>query len=370
MSVTKRPTGAWRARILGPDGRERARHFPTRAAAKRWEADQLAARERGQFLDLSNKVTLADYAMQWAAGRPYRSTSAERVDSMLRNHLVATSLGQRRLASVRTSEVQAWITERSLFLAPATLRLLMTLLKAVYNSAVLDRLVAVSPVVRISLPAYEPEKIVPLTVEQVEALADAVPDRCRAMVITQAGLGLRISELLGLRGEDILWLERFVKIEVQRDRHTMRLVAPKTPRSRRKIPLPQVVAGALSQHIAKYPPAEDGAIFCMDNGEPWKQNHIHRRVMKPAVKRAGLRPSTTTHDLRHSYASWLLQAGESIVTVAERLGHSSATMVLKTYGHVVPDQEDRTRQAIDGLWARAETDANRTGKITGVADQR
>jgi integrase len=354
---------------LGPDGKERARHFPTRAAAKRWEAEQLAARERGQFIDPSSKTTLGDYAMQWAASRPYRSTSAERVESMFRLHLVATSLGQRRLVNVRPSEVQTWITERSLFLAPATLRLLLNLLKAVYNSAVLDRLVATSPVVRISLAAHEPDKIVPLTVEQVDALADAVPDRCRAMIIAQAGLGLRISELLGLRGEDVLWLERMVKIEVQRDRHTLGLAPPKTPRSRRKIPLPQVVADALSQHIAKYPPGEDGAIFTMENGEPWKQNHIHRRIMKPAVKRAGLPPNTTTHDLRHSYASWLLQAGESVVTVAERLGHSSATMVLKTYGHVVPNQEDRTRQAIDRLWATAETDQKRTGKIIRAVDQ-
>jgi hypothetical protein len=145
MSVTKRPNGAWRARILGPDGKERARHFPARAAAKRWEAEQLAARDRGQFVDPSNKVTSGEYAMQWLAGRPYRSTSAERVESMLRNHLTATSVGQHRLVSVRPSEVQAWITERSLFLSPGTLRLLLRLLKAIYNSAVLDRLVATSP---------------------------------------------------------------------------------------------------------------------------------------------------------------------------------------------------------------------------------
>jgi hypothetical protein len=88
------------------------------------------------------------------------------------------------------------------------------------------------------------------------------------MVIPQVGLGLRISELLGLRGDDVLWLERMVKIDVQRDRHTMGLGPLKTPGSRRKIPLPQVVTDALSQHIAQYPPAEDGAIFTMENGEP------------------------------------------------------------------------------------------------------
>jgi integrase len=46
-------------------------------------------------------------------------------------------------------------------------------------------------------------------------------------------------------------------------------------------------------------------------------------------------------------ASVLLAAGESVVAVAERLGHENATLVLTTYGHLMPDSEDRTRKAID-----------------------
>ena len=50
------------------------------------------------------------------------------------------------------------------------------------------------------------------------------------------------------------------------------------------------------------------------------------------------------------YASVLLAAGESVVAVAERLGHENATLVLKTYGHLMPDSEDRTRRAVDEAW--------------------
>jgi integrase len=142
-------------------------------------------------------------------------------------------------------------------------------------------------------------------------------------------------------------LERIVKIRVQRDRRTIELVPPKTARSRRTIPLPQVVADALAEHRADYNPASDGALFTMDNGEPWKQNNWHRQVVKRAIAEAGLPETTTSHDLRHTYARWLLQAGESVVTVAERLGHSNAAMVLKVYGPVCVNQEDRTRRVID-----------------------
>jgi integrase len=50
----------------------------------------------------------------------------------------------------------------------------------------------------------------------------------------------------------------------------------------------------------------------------------------------------------------LLAAGESVVAVAERLGHENATLVLKTYGHLMPDSEDRTRRAIDTAWAMSD----------------
>lgn len=60
--------------------------------------------------------------------------------------------------------------------------------------------------------------------------------------------------------------------------------------------------------------------------------------------------SVSTHDLCHHCASVLLAAGESVVAVAERLGHENATLVLTTYGHVMPDSEDRTRKAVDTAW--------------------
>jgi chorismate-pyruvate lyase len=46
----------------------------------------------------------------------------------------------------------------------------------------------------------------------------------------------------------------------------------------------------------------------------------------------------------------LLVAAESVVAVAERLGHENATLVLTTYGHLLPDSEDRTRRSIDDAW--------------------
>ena len=56
-------------------------------------------------------------------------------------------------------------------------------------------------------------------------------------------------------------------------------------------------------------------------------------------------------DDRSASSGLRLAAGKSVVAVAERLGHENATLVLKTYGHLMPDSEDRTRRAIDTAWS-------------------
>lgn len=164
--------------------------------------------------------------------------------------------------------------------------------------------------------------------------------------------GLRLGELMALRVQDVDLLRRIVRIEYQRDRETLQLLPSKTPHSRRAIPLPQVVADALAAHLAEFSVSEDGGIFTNAAGIPYRHNYVHSRIFRPAVAAAGLPLGTTTHDLRHHFASALLQAGESVVAIGEYLSHEDASLVLKTYGHMMPNSEDRMRQAIDGMWAR------------------
>src|SRR3954447_4289284 len=218
----------------------RKKTFGKKAEADRFAATVEADKHRGQYVDHGDRTTVAEYARTWAAARPHRASTAARVSSLIDVHIAGTKLGNRRLADVRPSEVQAWATDRAQVLAPSTLRALVRLLRSIYNSAVLDRLVAASPVIRVQLPRDDRERVVPLTVEQVQGLADAMPARSRAMVIAQAGLGLRIGELLALRLEDVAFLRRVARVEFQIAPRTRMRSEPKTPRSRRTVPLPGV----------------------------------------------------------------------------------------------------------------------------------
>ena len=121
-----------------------------------------------------------------------------------------------------------------------------------------------------------------------------------------------------------------------------------------------MVANELAAHIAAFSPGPDGSLFTGVNGRPYDHAVYGTRIFGTAVAKAAAATGstfpagTTTHDLRHHYASVLLAAGESVVAVAERLGHETAALVLSTYGHLLPDSEDRTRRAVDDAWKAPE----------------
>jgi integrase len=188
------------------------------------------------------------------------------------------------------------------------------------------------------------------------------------MILAQAGLGLRVSELLALRVADVDFLHREVRIDEQLDR--MGLRAPlKTANSRRKVPLPLVTSEVLAEHIRLFPPGSGGLIFSAAqhgefrsdgrryNGPPGRANgtwpqSVANKVYRESGMAAGLPDGTSSHDLRHHYASVLLDAGESAHAVAERIG-DTPQMVWSTYGHLMPNREDTTRKAVDAAWQRA-----------------
>lgn len=347
--VEKRGQGKYRARWY-EGARERNKTFARKVDAERFLATVRADQLRGTYVDPHDRTTVEEYAWRWASGRVHRPTSARRTASLIRTHIEGTTLGHRRLAAVLPSDVQAWASDRSKILAPSTLRLVVGTLKSIYGAAVRDRLVPSTPVVGLTLPPDDHDRVVPLTVFQVRELALAIPERNRAMVITQAGLGLRIGELLALRVEDIDFLARTARVQWQIAPGERTRSVPKTPRSRRTIPLPAVVANALAAHIQRFPAAPDGTLFTTRFDLPYRHDYYGSHIFKKAIVTASLPVDTTTHALRHHYASVLLAAGESVVVVADRLGHENATLVLKTYGHLMPDTEDKTRKAVDSAW--------------------
>lgn len=170
-----------------------------------------------------------------------------------------------------------------------------------------------------------------------------------SLVVLAAGTGVRQGEAFAVTTDRIDLLRRQLRV----DRQLVLLpgdgpafAPPKTYASNRTVPLPQVVVDAVAAHMAAQPPGVDGLLFTNDDGEPIRRTRFSG-VWRPAVKAAGAPVGTGFHALRHYYASLPIRHGESVKVVRARLGHSSAAETLSTYSHLWPDNEDRTRAAVD-----------------------
>jgi len=341
------------ARYRDPLGAEHGKTFRTLREARNWLAENEVAKGRGDWVDpLAGKVTFETFAEQWRAVQVHRPSTASQVESHFRTK-VYPAIGARPLASIRPSHVQALVKALSITLAPSTVETIYRHVSAVFKAAARDRLITRTPCDGIKLPTADRDhKVVPLELEQVVAVAELVPDRYRAAVWVGAGTGLRQGEVLGLTVDRVDFLRRQVKVDRQMltppSKGEPAFGPPKTKASYRKVPLPDTVAVELAEHLRRYPPGEDGLIFTAPDGRPVRRQRM-ADAWRTAAEAVGLPPRTGFHATRHFYASALIQFGESVKVVQNRLGHASAIETLDTYGHLWPDSEDRTRQAIDTL---------------------
>lgn len=346
-SIQKRPNGKWRARYRDETGREHARHFDRKVDAQRWLDEQTSALVTGTHVDPNaGKTTVRTYAAQWEQQQLSRDATARIIDNALRLHILPT-LGDKPLKAVRRSDVQALVKSLTGSLSPGTVRNIHSVAARLFASAVDDRLIASSPCERVTLPKLPDNEVTLPTVQQVQALTDAIEPRYRAAIVMLAGSGLRIGELLGLRVADVDFLRRTVRVERQR-RPSGELTTPKTSTSMRTVPLGRVVVDELAAHLAAYP--SDEWLFTVADGGPvpyrrWK------RVWANAAS-----GELTTHDLRHFYASALIAGGASVKQVQTVLGHSSATTTLQVYSHLWPGDEDRTRAIVDSALSGLRTE--------------
>ena len=169
----------WRARYFDPNGRERARTFARKSDAEKFLAGVESDKSRGLYVDPSaGRITVGEYAVAWQAAQVHRRTTAAAFDSHLRNHILPL-LGHRPMGAVTRSEIQGWVKSRSALLAPSTTTLVYSVLRMIFRSAVADRVIAVSPCERITLPKAPPSEVQPLP---VEGDRDALLERDRHLV--------------------------------------------------------------------------------------------------------------------------------------------------------------------------------------------
>lgn len=352
-SVKKRPSGKWAARWReAPGAREKLRTFDLKTDAEQFLAETLADIRRGTYIDpRAGDVTFRVWAEEWRTRQQHRPSTATLVEGHLRNH-VYPEIGDRPLATIRPSQIEALVMTLSKKLAASTVETVYRYVAAVFAAAVRDRLILSTPCDRIRLPKINATKVVPLEVSEVLAIADALDDRYRALVMLAAGTGMRQGECFGLSVDRVDFLRK--RITVDRQRNTVpeseELFGPlKTPASERTIPIADVTVLELSEHIRKYGTGPEGLIFTTEGGLPMQRNRFGDLWRGMRRRSPEVPDRAKFHDLRHFYASMLIREGESVKVVQARLGHASASETLDTYSHLWPDSEDQTRSAVESV---------------------
>jgi integrase len=232
-------------------------------------------------------------------------------------------------------------------------------LSAIFNHAIEDGIITSNPAQRPGRyirTGDRREKIDFLTPEEGRILLEAAKaHHPRHYPILAAALytGGRQGELLALQWADIDWHGKF--IEIRRATWKGIVSSPKSGKGRR-VDLADHLAGILTEYrrILTGEALKKGQqmpewVFPSAEGTALDTANLRKTFML-CLKKAGLR-QIRFHDLRHSFASWLIANGESLAYVKDQMGHHSIQITVDTYGHLIPEAN---RQAVNRLAAMVE----------------
>jgi integrase len=364
-SVYRRSDGRWAASVdLGwIDGKRRRK-----VVYARTERDAVAKRDelRRQLrlgVDLSAPPrTLAAWLHEWLrdikGSDGTAASTLRRYREVVDTHLVP-GLGAVRLDALTARRVQQFLAPLRDRLSPATVVKVHGVLRNALADAERMDLVSRNVAKSVRPATIRRTERRALTPDEARKLLHVmVGDRLEAVFVLALSTGLRRGELLGLRWADVD-LDGgalFVRRAVQRIDGALRFVAPKTHRSTRPVPLPALAVQALRAHRSRQARERLAAgeswqdldlVFATTIGTPMEPRNVNRRFgrLRSAAGLDWLR----LHDLRHAFATFLLDQGEELRTVMELLGHSTIRLTADTYGHVLPARAREASKAIDRL---------------------
>ena len=331
--------------------------------------------EGGLTLD-ANIITLGEWVSTWLAEyvcqKGLSPKTVAKYDSCL-NCYILPKLGHMLLKQLKPihfqrlfNELRATGGKEETGITPGTIKVTRRYISMVLDRAVKDGMLIKNPV-RDTDPIKQIKKEArSLTQEQATQLLLTAKEKGKEHYMHYIALllamytGLRLGELFGLSW-DCVDLVRGV-VHVKRSLITglkgMGFKEPKTATSIRRVPVPSDV---LSELI-KYKDWQDNIINEM--GDKWQENNLvltnsfgkvvdtsnfTTRFFKPLLMDAGIERSFKFHELRHTYASFLLQTQADYKVIQELMGHSCIAMTLDTYSHLRPEAKEEAVSKLEGF---------------------
>lgn len=328
----------------------------TREKAERLKVDAA----RGQPIN-TKTVTVAHFLEDWhrhgVENVGSEPSTARDYRSIIDNYL-SPAVGRHRVDKLAPRQVQAFLDELAVTgRSPWVIRNVRAALRAAMGVAMKWQLVTHNVVKLTQAPRLDVTEVSPLTPRGAQLFLTAVSDhRLGNLFTVTTALGLRQSEALGLRWEDVDLDEHVLHVRQKIYRvaggwHTGR---PKSERSRRSIPFPAEIAAVfrrqraqqLEDRLAAERWQDAELVFASVTGGPLVGTSV-TKTMQRLMREAGLEPKRF-HDLRHTAATLMLVMGVPLEVIQQTLGHASYTTTRDLYAHVLPQMQ---RQASDKIGA-------------------
>lgn len=274
-------------------------------------------------------------------------------------HLIP-HFGDMLLNEIGYPELKAFVLEQTQKYRRDTVRLDIATMRLIFGEAFREGVVERSPVTSLGKfiggASRRKEKVDPFSLEELHKVEAKIAEKFPAhyeFVLLMARTGVRIGEAIGLQWKDldfekgIALIRRNIPIHRQVQR-------TKTKSSERSVDLSPELVQALrlllkrrrEAYFAKGETEIPKWVFCGQRGEPVQYSNFRRRCWLKALKDAKVR-ERTPHDLRHSYASLMLLAGEPLSYVSAQLGHRSPEITLRVYAHWIPGTKRSAIHALD-----------------------
>lgn len=291
--------------------------------------------------------TTAEWLEKWFnehARLRVAETTLEKYENSL-VHIVE-ELGHIPLSSLKPAQIQAMVAKWSGGRKPSTVHSMFEPLRVALNDAVKLSVISYNPCNAVTLPRKKSAPKQTLTGKQATQLLDAARGKNYYIPILLAlMLGIRRSEICGLRWRDIDFDHGFVSIKTARVKKAYGGVVEKDAKSdasTRSIAISPELIKELREHRNTLP--DNAEYVCMMNGAPMRPGYITQMTSR-LIRRLGL-PQMSIHGQRHSHASIMLALGVHPKIVQERLGHSKISTTLDTYSHVLPSMQRESANLI------------------------
>lgn len=337
------------------NGKRRSKQFARKKDADAFLVTARAEVKAGTYVHDSDSITVKKAAELWLedcearqkAGRQMERSTLTGYKIHVNRHICAaeTGIGDLKLSRLSRLEVTRFRDRLlSTDISESTARKVLTTLKLLVDHARTLEYIGSNPVegIKVLRTSRVAAKISIPAKEDVRRLINAAGEEFRAHVIVAALVGLRASELRGLRWSDVDFKGGYIHVRQRADRWG-KLGEPKSEAGHRSVPMGPMVANALRQWKLRCPKGLLDLVFPNRVGAVLNYQNMWERDFQPLLKE--LKVKMRWHDLRHFAVSCWIEQGFPPKAIMEFAGHASITMTFSRYGHLFPSPDHHVGMA-------------------------